>query len=237
VNTIDNEAWAARAAEALSNPEGARSRWKLPEKYFLAVGRQIPKKNFAQLIRAYGNYRASSGDGEFDLVIVGDGPLRKNLQAFVREHEILGVHFHPFRKPDELGAYYALSSALVLPSLGGETWGNVVNEAMACGLPVLVSRECGCAQTLVHEGLNGWTFDPMAPEALANLLAHLEQMKDSERSSMGEASRRIIAQWGLDRFVEGVQAALRAVGADRRGFVSPVDRVILTVWNGRYRPT
>jgi glycosyltransferase involved in cell wall biosynthesis len=237
LNAVDNDAWATRAVEALSNAGATRSRWELPGRYFLAVGRQVPKKNFTRLIHAYGTYRASRGDNALDLVMVGDGPERTTLEALVRESGICGVHFHPFRKPGELGAYYALAKALILPSASGETWGLVVNEAMACGLPVLVSRECGCAQTLVHEGCNGWTFGPLDPEALANLMARFEQQGDPEHSAMGEASRRIVAQWGLDGFVQGVQAAIEAVRGTHRGFASTLDRMILTAWNGRYRPT
>ena len=238
VDVVDNDAWAALARGALSNPESTRSKWELPEKYFLAVGRQVAKKNLDRLIQAYGISRAASQDSGFDLVIVGDGPLKRKSQELVHKYGIAGVHFHPFRKPDELGAYYALSRGLVLPSLSGESWGMVVNEAMACGLPVLVSRECGCSQTLVHEGSNGWTFDPLDHEALAKLLARFERLEDSERSAMGQSSRRIIAEWGLDRFVDGVQTAIQAVKEDRRGFAAPIlDRVILSVWNGRYRPT
>jgi glycosyltransferase involved in cell wall biosynthesis len=236
LDVVDNDAWAARADEALSNAGGARARWGLPGRYFLAVGRQVAKKNFTRLIQAYGIYRASRGDSALDLVMVGEGPQRGRLEAFVRERGIGGVHFHPFRKPEELGAYYALAKALVLPSVS-ETWGLVVNEAMACGLPVLVSSECGCAETLVSEGCNGWTFGPLDPEALAKLMARFEQLGDSEHSAMGEASRRIIAQWGLDWFVQGVRTALQAVQGNHRGFASALDHLILTAWNGRYRPT
>jgi glycosyltransferase involved in cell wall biosynthesis len=94
-----------------------------------------------------------------------------------------------------------------------EQWGLVVNEAMAAGLPVLVSDRCGCAPDLVEVGVNGFTFDPCGVEELAGLMQRVAAMTDGQRDAMGRASQRIIADWGPERFADGlmqaVQAALR----------------------------
>jgi 1,2-diacylglycerol 3-alpha-glucosyltransferase len=95
-----------------------------------------------------------------DLVVCGDGDLRPRLHALARE---LGleqrVHWPGFVQYPDLPVYYALADAFILASTI-EPWGLVVNEAMACGLPVLVSDRCGCAPDLVPEGQNGFTFKP-----------------------------------------------------------------------------
>ena len=101
-------------------------------------------------------------------------------------------------------AYYGLASAFVHASTT-EQWGLVVNEAMASGLPVLVSNRCGCAPDLVQEGVNGFTFDPYNVEQLAQLMLKISAFQTFSLSTFGAASRRIIADWGPERFASGLR--------------------------------
>lgn len=119
------------------------------------------------------------------------------------------VHFYGFRQIEENPAFYALATAFVLPS-SKEEWGLVVNEAMACSLPVIVAREVGCAENLVISGQNGYTFNPASPEELARLLGKIQ---DPDRAArMGGQSLKIIEHWGCERFASGaIQAAGIAV--------------------------
>jgi glycosyltransferase involved in cell wall biosynthesis len=88
-----------------------------------------------------------------------------------------------------------------------EAWGLVVNEAMASGLPVLVSRRCGCAYDLVKEGVNGFTFDPTDEAELSRQLCDMTTMPQERRCAMSAASRRIVADFGVERFAEGLLEA------------------------------
>ena len=81
-----------------------------------------------------------------------------------------------------------------------------MNEAMASGLPVLVSNRCGCAADLVKEGANGFSFDPLDAAGLAELMLKMSTF-EFPRSAFGSASQRIIADWGPNRFAQGLQAA------------------------------
>ena len=74
-----------------------------------------------------------------------------------------------FKQYDELPIYYGLAGAFIHASTT-EQWGLVVNEAMAAGLPVIVSERCGCAPDLVENGRNGFTFDPYDVDALTHLM-------------------------------------------------------------------
>lgn len=134
--------------------------------YILTVGRQIPKKNFLLLLNAYQNYTSKSVTPK-ELVLVGNGPEHELLVDFVEKNRLNTVKFLPFKSQDELKNLFQKAYYFVLPSRHGETWGLVVNEAMATGLPVVVSNQVGCASTLVKEGVNGYTFSPNNVNELA----------------------------------------------------------------------
>jgi glycosyltransferase involved in cell wall biosynthesis len=97
---------------------------------------------------------------------------------------------------------------------------------MASGLPVLVSNRCGCASDLVQEGVNGFTFDPYNVEELARLMLKLSTL-NSQLSTMGDASRRIIADWGPERFASGLQQAVEMALRVPRPRSTWFDRLLL----------
>ncbi len=179
----------------------------LPEKYFLASCRFIPRKNLPRVIQAFAAYRRRAGPAAWDLVILGDGPQRLELAQWCSElHVAEHVHMPGFKQYDELPVYYAAANVFVHASTV-EPWGLVVNEAMAAGLPVLVSRHCGCAAELVSDGANGYVFDPLNVEELArrmNQLAH----GGADLEAMGRASQQIVSAWGPERFARGLAEAV-----------------------------
>lgn len=142
-----------------------------------------------------------------------------------------------FKQYDELPVYYGLASAFVHAS-ATEQWGLVVNEAMASGLPVLVSNRCGCAMDLVKDGVNGFTFDPHNVEQLASLmfklstlnsLAGRSEAKTAPLSTLGAASREIISSWGPERFADGLVRAVKMALTTPRPQPTPIDRLLLRV--------
>jgi glycosyltransferase involved in cell wall biosynthesis len=137
------------------------------------------------------------------------------------------VQMPGFKQYEELPSYYAHAGAFIHASTT-EQWGLVVNEAMASGLPVLVSNRCGCARDLVRDGENGWTFDPTNEEQLADLMLRISS-DEERRKEMGHKSREIIAEWGPDRFASGVKAAVEAALAAPRKTAGLLDRFILKV--------
>jgi glycosyltransferase involved in cell wall biosynthesis len=91
-----------------------------------------------------------------------------------------------------------------------------VNEAIASGLPVIVSKRCGCAPELVND--NGFTFDPFNEQQLAERLLEMASLSDDERKSLGDASYRISSNFVPDRFGEGLEQATQlALNSPRRG--------------------
>lgn len=234
LDAVDVRRYAAAAKEAANEPS-LRGRFRLPDRYFLAMGRQIPVKNWPTLLEAYRTYRRKTQGDSWSLVFVGNGPGRADLEETVRRCRIDGVHFHDFCSQNDTAVYYAFAECLVLASFA-ETWGQVVAEAMACSRPVLVSDRCGCAKTLVHDGRNGWTFAPDAAAALAAAMVRMSRMDRAGLATMGKASREIVEDFGLDSFACGAMNAVDAVKDFRRGFTSMLDRYLVTAWKGRYRP-
>ncbi len=185
---------------------------------FLCVARFIPKKNLEGLVRAYAAYVAEFGAEAWDLVLSGSGPLEAALRAQVSAAGLASrVGFAGFRQYPDLPEAYAAASALVLPSWSDQ-WGLVVNEAMAAGLPVVVSGRCGCVVDLVRDGVNGLVFDPSDPAALKSALVSMTRLEPAQRLEMGRRAREIIAIYSPESFgaalAEAASCALRR--RDRR---------------------
>ena len=241
-DAVDNDYFSAKAEESRKKKAENRKQYALPENYFLASARFVEKKNLPRVLEAYGLYREKAeklksenlkaGDGNrksemWDLILLGDGELRPALTAL---RSALGlaacVHLPGFKQYPNLPAYYAHAGAFIHASTT-EQWGLVVNEAMASGLPVLVSNRCGCATDLVQEGVNGFTFDPCDVEQLAKLMLRISDFR-FPISDFGAASARIIANWGPERFAQGLKAATECAlksGAKRASLLA---RVLLT---------
>ncbi len=225
-DVVDNAYFARRAVEIRNSRFEIRRKYGLPENYFVASARFIEKKNLPGLIRAYEEYRQRSEVGRqrsevggerapWDLVILGDGPLKADLCRLISDLRLHAhVHLPGFKQYDELPVYYALAKAFVHASTT-EQWGLVVNEAVASGLPVIVSERCGCVPELVRG--NGFTFDPTDERELPSRLLQIASLSDDERRSLGDASYRIAENFAPDHFGEGLeQAAKLALNQPRK---------------------
>lgn len=210
---VDNDAFFASAAEHLPRRALLRSELGVPEDTPLIMfsGKLIDVKRPMDLLRAFERLRA---DTRAALVFMGDGPLRPELEAFVRERALDGVHFTGFRNQSELGGVFAAADVFVLPSVY-EPWGLVVNEAMCFGLPVVVSDRVGAGGDLVREGENGFVFPAGDVEALAGRLRAVLGEADARRR-MGARSREMIGSWGYREDVAAVVECVRHVAGRRR---------------------
>ena len=229
-DVVDNDYFGRRTAEIRNAKFELRNKRGLPENYFLASARFIEKKNLSALIEAYAEYRRQSEIAmkvPWDLVLLGDGPLRETLKSKLstlnlNEH----VHLPGFEPYDELPVYYALAKAFVHGSTT-EQWGLVVNEAIASGLPVIVSDRCGCVPELING--NGFTFDPTNEHELTARLLEMASLSDEERKRLGDNSHKIAANFAPERFGEGLErAASVATGIPQKRF-GVMDRALLLV--------
>jgi glycosyltransferase involved in cell wall biosynthesis len=141
-------------------------RYALGQHNFCFVGRLSAEKNVSTLIRAFGLLqRTDSRAAEWGLLIVGGGPERASLVDLSVKEGLRRASFVGGVSWRAVPEFLAASDVLVLPSLS-EPWGLVVNEAMACGLPTIVSSRCGCVEDIVIPGKTGFLFDPLDPEEL-----------------------------------------------------------------------
>ncbi len=180
----------------------------LPDRFFLFVGRLAEEKNVEGLLTAYLNYRRSGGTKS--LVLVGGGPLEARLRQLASKSAFSAdIYFEGLKNSKELSPYYAFADCFVLPSTR-EPWGLVVNEAMAAGLPVLVSKACGCAEDLVIEGGNGFLFDPANLHQLAARLHAVESLTLGELRAMGRRSSEIVSHYSPEAWAGEVARIARA---------------------------
>jgi glycosyltransferase involved in cell wall biosynthesis len=227
-NAVDNTYFQFGADAARTNVSCWRRLLGLPERYILASGRFVPKKNFSNLIKAYAKYVATKGSTH-DLLILGDGPERSNLEKLVDDLGIRSrVQMPGFRGYDYLPVFYGLASFFVHVSTT-EQWGLVVNEAMASGLPVIVSRSCGSARELVTDGITGYEIDPLNIDLLARRM-ELLATNETKCREMGSAAREVVTTWGPDRFAEGLVRAGDIAHKDvDRGAIGFFDTLLLKV--------
>lgn len=182
---------------ALRGATGAR------ERVALVAGRLVPVKGILPLLAAWSRVPEALRAG-WTLCFVGDGPLEAAVRdaAHARPGEIVHV---PGVAPEQMPALHAAADLHIFASLG-DTWGLVVNEAFACGVPVLCSRLAGCADDLIEPGRNGWLFDPTdlprAAEALAAALAC------EELPRLGERARDTAKRFGPEAMAAGLRRAI-----------------------------
>ncbi len=206
-DAVDNELFSNGANLARQQSSRLRTELRLPERYFLYVGRLVLEKGLFDLLEAYrlldDDIRRSVG-----LVLVGDGPCRQQLEKLANEISPGSVLFPGFLQRDQLPVYYALADAFVFPT-HSDPWGLAVNEAMACGLPVIAGSAAGCVADLVKDEWNGYVVNPSDHRQLTISMKQLAS--DGElRTLMGERSLARISQFSPLHCAEGIFNATNA---------------------------
>jgi glycosyltransferase involved in cell wall biosynthesis len=160
----------------------------------LCIARFSEEKNLDVLIQAFVKSQLAKKDWELHLV--GGGPLLDSLETAARSHTIRLQEWIPYKQLPDI---YTQADIFILPSKF-EPWGLVVNEAMAAGLPVLLSDAVGCAPDLLKEDFNGWNFHPDEVEDIVRVLNLASLRSRSDLAVMGARSRNIIERFSLSVF-------------------------------------
>jgi len=188
-----------------------RSEWGLQDAstVFLYVGKFTSGKGPVDFVRAIdaAKHRGFTGEG----LMVGDGPLRPECEQIVKDAR-LPIRFTGFLNQSQIADGYFASDVLVLP--GSETWGLVVNEAMTCGLPCIVSDQVGAGPDLVKLDQTGSIFRLGDFTGLANLMCRYSE-DAAKIKVMGQSARQLVAEYSIPAAVNGVIEALDSIQGGR----------------------
>jgi glycosyltransferase involved in cell wall biosynthesis len=207
---VDNERFSSQAAALAPRRRAIRDGWEVPDRSIaiLFSGKLIEKKRPLDLVRALATARRQ--DARLHLLVAGDGPLRAACEHLTRE---LGVPatFLGFMNQGRIAEAYVAADCLVLPSDHGETWGLVVNEAMACGRPAIVSDRVGCHLDLVLPGETGAVFRFGDVDELASVILSITAAPGTLAALGTHARARVRRHYSIDNLVAGTLEALRFV--------------------------
>jgi glycosyltransferase involved in cell wall biosynthesis len=190
----------------------------------LYLGRMLDYKGPDCLLRAYARLDARA-PGRTELVFCGQGPAEAACRRLAAELGLRHVHFLGRVDPSETREFYRSADVFVHPCrwvpdarVKGEAWGFVVNEAMACGIPVIATSAVAAAHDLIADGVSGFVVPPGDEEAIGDRLLRLFEHPEL-RLAMGRAAQETIRR----TFLPEVQA---------RAFCDAIDRV----WGARAAP-
>ena len=206
--SIDNDFFRKESKKYKGRKEEIRKKLNLPLKIpvILYVGKIYKGKGAFDLLRAFEKISATS---EAALVFVGEGKEKILLENYVKEKNIKNAYFTGFKNQSELPGFYAVSDIFVFPSKI-DSWGLVVNEAMASGLPVVSASFAGVSYDLIRQDYNGFVYKAGDAEELKIYIEKLAE-NPALRDKMGKNSLKIISSWNYDACVEGILKALKYV--------------------------
>lgn len=170
----------------------------IQEKYvILSVGRfsylNGYGKGYDVLIRA-----AEKLSGEIGWYIIGGQP-NETFQTMLENSGLKNFHFIDFKLKDELVKYYRASDQFVLMSVG-EAWGLVINESMACGLPVITTEKCIAGRELVKEGQNGYLLSVGDTDGLISSVSKI--IENNQDGKMGNFSIQTIREYTIEQMAK-----------------------------------
>jgi glycosyltransferase involved in cell wall biosynthesis len=206
-NAVDTDFFAQRSSLIRAGADLYRKAMNLPPRFFLFVGRFVREKGVFDLLAAYASLPVDLR-GEVGLVFAGTGRARLELETRAAAIAPGRVQVVGFASREDLAIYYTLADALVFPT-HTDPWGLVVNEAMACGLPVICSNVAGCAADLVEDTENGLIVPVGDSKQLASAMEQLA--RDYElRLKMGLAGRAKIEHYSPQACAAGMAQAVVA---------------------------
>lgn len=174
----------------------------------LFVGQLIERKGLLEFAEVLREWALKHPDRQVEWEIAGDGPLRAKLERFLLPANVRMILTGPKPYSDML-EIYARASVFVLPTKA-ESWGLVVNEAMAAGLPVLGSIESQAVEELVTDNVNGWTFRANDKASMYHALDACLNTPPARLMQMREAARQRASALSPDAVARDMYRAIKA---------------------------
>lgn len=206
---VDNAFFKTLAQSSNHQQKSLREKWHICENAFCFcyAGKLNAKKRILDVLCAL----KLLNDKNACLLVIGNGELMGEAQAYSAQHK-LNVRFTGFLNQSQLPAAYSLSHCLILASDYDETWGLVVNEAMACGLPAIVSQRSGCHLDLVKDGTSGYTFKFGNIEELALKMQQIKSLSTQDYNNLcRQAQQNVLENYSISVASAGLQSALKTI--------------------------
>ncbi len=204
---VDNDSFHRNTRALKEQRASIRQRWEIgdDETCFLFVGKFQEKKRLPDLIQAL--HLVRKHNHKLRLLAVGAGKEESSIRELSNQLSV-PITFTGFLNQSRIAEAYVAADCLVLPSDHDETWGLVVNEAMACGIPAIVSDRVGCGPDLIVSNDTGvvFRFGDIADLSKAILMMAADE---SGRLSMGERAHAHVQSYGVHQATDGVVRALR----------------------------
>jgi glycosyltransferase involved in cell wall biosynthesis len=213
-NTVDLEGITASAQAANARRPELSSKYGLAAKNLLFVGSLVERKGVRELVTAALASQPPTRD--WALHFAGGGPLTDELRATVQAAgKGDNFRFHGFIPPSDVAELLGLADGFLLPTKE-EVWGLVINEALACGIPVVVSPLAGATRDLVEDGVTGYIVHPADGQAMAAAVARLLSDVPECREVGRAGATAVRAKASLDRSAEGFVDGVLCALAERR---------------------
>jgi glycosyltransferase involved in cell wall biosynthesis len=207
-HTVNFDFLSARSAQARLDRQALRRRLALSGITFIYVGRLWRGKGVDYLLDAF-EYVSKQSLEEVSLLLIGDGVEQGRLRRRCNDRSLRNVTFTGFKQKADLPSYYAVSDVFVFPTLG-DPYGLVVDEAMACSLPIISTSAAGEIRERVEEGVNGYIVPPKDGGGLANRMLTLVRdpllREEMGRRSQAKVKEHTAENWAKDfeRIVESL---------------------------------
>ncbi|OKS85145.1 glycosyltransferase family 4 protein [Mucilaginibacter polytrichastri] len=200
---VDNERFREDQISLKEVKSSIKERLNIPndDKIILFTAKYIDKKKPLDLLKAFHQL----GMKNVWLLMVGEGELRANMEAYIDENKIEKVLLTGFVNQGKISEYYAISDVFAMTSYIGENWGLSVNEAMNFNLPLVVSDFTGCADDLVEDGVNGYVFKT---GDIDQLTEKLKMILLGDSLTWSPSSQEIVDSYSFKTIAQNLQPIL-----------------------------
>jgi glycosyltransferase involved in cell wall biosynthesis len=211
-NSVDNEYFKNESEKYRQYKEELKSRLEInSELTILSIAQLIRRKGIHLLIEAFSLVRKEFGN--VGLAILGEGKSKGELIRLCQKLKLKDVYFIGSVPYSQLIQYYALADIFALPSLE-EVWGLVLNEAMACGLPVITTKAVGAVPDLIKDGEDGFVVNAGDSHQLHQAIKNMLQNRDRMKRMGQTAQQRVLKQFSPGDTAQGF---IKAIEFARRG--------------------
>ncbi|GAA4406014.1 hypothetical protein GCM10023187_25000 [Nibrella viscosa] len=203
---VDNQRFLRQYTELSRNTVILKEQLGLPtsKRIILYSGKYVQKKRPLDLLRAFKALNRS----DVALVLMGEGELRPVMEQYIRVHQLTDVFLTGFVNQSKVAEYYAVADLYVMCSDERETWGLSTNEAMNFALPLVLSSQVGCADDLLSEAENGFSYSCGDIAELTNTLQQFLYLSTEKIREMGMCSQLKIQTYSYEVIIQKLKEKL-----------------------------